>query len=216
MISWGIAGLLAVLGLLAAIMALTDFGNISDISDAYGDASSEEIEAAEEASGETFPSPGMLWISVILITLGGLGAIGGGVLVYLKHKMAGMVAAGAGGALLIGAILGMIGSGSADLSDIDVSSPIFGIICGILVGAVGAMAFFPQTKHFLGGGSVLGGGGGFGGPPSGGFGQPQQGFGQPQQGFGQQPPQQGFGQQPPPQQGGFGQPPQQGGPPQQW
>jgi hypothetical protein len=99
--------------------------------------------------------------------------------------------------------------------------PVWSLIAGILVAAIGALAFIPQTKKFLGGESVLGGPGGGGGfpPPGGGFGQPQQGFGQPQQGFGQpqqgfgQPPQQGFGQQPPQQ--GYGQPPQPGGPPQQ-
>jgi hypothetical protein len=134
------------------------------------------------------------------------------VLIYLKKSFAHFVIAGAGAALLIGAIVFMIGIPEGGEAPTRI---VFELIFGILVGAIGALGFFPQTAKFLGGGSALGGpGGGFGGPPQGGFGQPQQGFGQPQQGFGQ-PPQQGFGQQPPQQ--GYGQPPQQGGPPpQQW
>jgi len=214
-ISWGLAGIVAIFGLIAAIITLTDFGDISDIADAMDGLTDAQIKAAEDAGNASAPSVGLLWIGAIIMLIASLAAIGGGVLIYLKHKLAGMVIAGAAGVLLIASILTMIGEGSEDL---DVNSPVFGIVAAIFIGAVGAMAFVPQTKHFLGGDSVLGrpGGGGFGPPPGGGFGQPpQQGFGQqpPQQGFGQQPPQ-GYGQQPPQQ--GFGQPPQQGGPPQQW
>ena len=208
MISWGIAGAVALFGLLVAIFSLSDFGDLGD----YGDFYDSQPEAAIDAAGA--PSPGMLMLCHILILVGGVGAIGGGVLVYLKHKLASIVLLASGGVMLVFSIFELIlwaGMEGELIATPDIL--VWGIIVGILVAGAGALAYFPQTKKFLGGGSALGGpGGGFGGPPQGGFGQPQQGFGQPQQGFGQ-PPQQGFGQ--PPQQG-FGQPPQQGGPPQQW
>jgi len=215
MISWGIAGLVAVLGLVLAIITLVDFGDVSDISKALGDLSDKQMEQQYNA---TAPSPGLLWISTIAMLIGGLVAIGGGVLVYLKHKMSHIALVSAGGVMLVFAILGLVGLGSADVGGGAPNAAIFGIIFGILVGAAGALGFFPQTKQYLGGASAFGpSGGGFGGGQTGGFGQPQQGFGQPQQGFGQQPPpQQGFGQQPPPQQGFGQQPPPGGQPPQQW
>lgn len=223
MIAWAIAGLVAVLGLATAIWAVSDdifSGDLSDYADGYSSAPSSQQDLAA--------SPGILWISSILILLAGLAAAGAGVLIFLKHKLAPLVTVAAGGALALGAILYMIGFAGFDLPDeVNVSDlapfgsvKVFALIAGILIAGAGALGYFPQTKQYLGVGSVLGGQGGpggpggFGPPPGGGFGQPQQGFGQPpQQGFGQ-PPQQGFGQ--PPQQG-YGQPPQQGGPPpQQW
>lgn len=209
MIAWGIAGVAAVFGLIVAILALTDFGDLGD----YGDIYDSAPEGAIDEYG--LPSPGMLWLTTIGMLLGGLAAIGGGVLVYLKNKLAPTVLAAGGGLMFVFAIIQMILFGGIE-SGVPVEMPggtIFGLIAGIVVGAIGAMGFFPQTKKFYGMDSALAGpGGGFGPPPGGGFGGPQQGFGQPQQGFGQ-PPQQGFGQQPPQQ--GFGQPPQ-GGQPPQW
>jgi len=224
MIAWVIAGVVAVLGLVCAIWAVSDdifSGDLGDYSDIYDQAGSQQ---------DALVGPGIFYISTILILLAGLAAAGGGVLIFLKHKLAAMVTVVAGGLLAVGGIVYMIGFGSFDLpegvsvSDLDApigSVRVFALIAGILVAGAGALGYFPQTKQYLGVGSVLGGQGGpggpagpggFGPPPGGGFGQPQQGFGQPpQQSYGQ-PPQQGFGQ--PPQQG-YGQPPQPGGPPQQ-
>ncbi len=214
MIAWAIAGLVAILGLVCAIWAISDDIFSGDLGD-YAD----EYDAAPAERQESGASPGLLYLSTILITVSGLAAVGAGVLIFLKHKLATIVTVAAGGALLVFSILYMIGMAGFDTGDIDVDWPfsnvkIFALISGILIGAAGALGFFPQTKQYLGVGSVFGppGGGGYGPPPGGGFGQQQQ----PQQGFGPPPPQQGFGQQPPPQQG-FGPPPQQGGPPpQQW
>lgn len=227
MIAWVIAGLVAVLGLVTAIWAVSDdlfSGDLGDYSKLYDEAG--------DAEKELLVGPAIFYISTFLILLGGLAAVGGGVLIFLKHKLATIVTVAAGGVLIVGAIMYMIGFGSFDLpegisiSDLDApigSVRVFALIAGLLIAGAGALGYFPQTKKYLGVGSVLGGQGGPAGPTSpGGFGQPQQGFGQPQQGFGQppqqgfgQPPQQGFGQQPPQQ--GYGQPPQQGGPPpQQW
>lgn len=219
MIAWVIAGLVAVLGLVVAIWTVSDdifSGDLGDYSDLYG--------SFPEESKDQLASPGMLYISSILVLVAGLAAIGAGVLIFLKHKLATIVTVSAGGALIVFSVLYMITMGQfeGDASEAPFSNvKVFALIAGILVAGAGAMGYFPQTKQYLGVGSVLGGQGGpggpggpggFGPPPGGGFGQPPQGFGQPpQQGFGQ-PPQQGFGQ--PPQQG-YGQPPQQGGPPQQ-
>jgi hypothetical protein len=215
--AWAIAGVSALLGLIVAIIALTDFGDLSDYSKLYDS-------IPDGTPGKSsLPSAGILWLCTILILVGGLGAIGGGVLIYLKHKLASIVLASAGGAMLVFAIVYL-----ASLGDIPSSAkpnlPVWGLIAGILVGAAGALGFLPQTKHLLGGGSVLAGPGGapgYGPPPGGGFGQQPAHYGQlpPQQqpGYGQQlPPGGGYGQ--PPQQpqqppGGYG---QQGGPPQQW
>lgn len=211
MIAWGIAGVAALLGLIVAIIGLTDFGDLGDYSDAYDTIP----DAAVDQYG--LPSPGMMWLTTIGMLLGALAAIGGGVLVYLKNKLAPTVLAAGGGLMFIFAIIQMIMVGGMDLPEGSIEMPggtVLSLIAGIIVGGIGAMGFFPQTKKFYGMDSALAGpGGGFGPPPGGGFGGPQQGFGQPQQGFGQ-PPQQGFGQQPPPQQG-YGQPPQ-GGQPPQW
>ena len=208
MISWGIAGLAALFGLLVAIFALVDFGDLGDYADGYNAAPDELVDQINA------PSPGMLWLCTIAVLLGALGAIGGGVLIYLKHKLATMALAVGGGLMLVFGIfeLILIGGIKGDVGSLP-NTGVWGLIGGIVVGAAGALGFIPQTKKYLGGESVLGGSGGppsggFGGPPSGGFGQQQP----PQQGFGG-PPSGGFGQQP---QQGFGQPPQQGGPPQQW
>ncbi|TDQ04216.1 hypothetical protein [Labedaea rhizosphaerae] len=219
MIAWAIAGLVALLGLVTAIWELSDdifSGDVSDYASAVGNLPDEAKVA----------SPGLVWISTLLILLGGLAAIGAGVLIYLKHKLAANAAIAAGAVMFIGAILYMIAFGQfeGDTSDAPLGNvKVWALIAGLLVAGAGALGYFPQTKQYLGIGSSLGGpGGGFGGGSGGGFGGGQPG------GFGQQqPPQQGFGQQPPQQQGGFGgppsggfgQPPQQGGygqqPPQQ-
>jgi hypothetical protein len=208
MISWGLAGLAAILGLVVAIIALTDFGDISDYADYIKGVPDEALDKAGA------PSAGTLYLWTIVALVGGIGAIVGGVFIYLKNKFSGYTLAGAGALLLISGIAGLISL--PDGGTEGVQTPVWALIAGIIVGAIGAMAFIPQTQKLLGGGSALGGpggGGGFG-PPPGGYGQPpQQGFGQPQQGFGQ-PPQQGFGQQPPQQ--GFGQQPPPGGPQQPW
>jgi hypothetical protein len=209
MIAWVLAGVAGLLGLIVAIIGLTDLGKLSDYSDGYSALPDGPLK-------NDLPSPTILWVCAILILLGGIAAIGGGVLIFLKHKLATIVTAAAGGVMLVFGIVFMAVLG--DLSDGTGSPnlPVWALIAGILVGAIGALGLIPQTKHFLGGGSVLagpGGGGGFGGPPpGGGFGQPpQQGFGQqPPPGYGPPPP--GYGQ-PPQQPGGYGQP---GGPPQQW
>lgn len=216
LIAWGIAGLVAILGLVCALWAVSDdifSGDLGDYADGYSGASAAQKEGAA--------SPAMLYIGSIGILLAGLAAIGGGVLIFLKHKLASMVTLAAGGGLFLFAIVYMIAFGQFDIpdgADIDWTFgnvKVFALIAGILVAGAGALGFFPQTRKFLGGESVLAGPGApgsFGPPPGGGFGQPAP-YGQPPQGYGQQPPPPpGYG--PPPGQGGFGQP--QGGPPQQW
>jgi hypothetical protein len=221
MITWAIAAVVAVLGLVTAIWALSDdifSGDLGDYSDAYDQVS--DAGATAGVGKDALVAPFILYLSSILITLGGLGAVGGGVLIFLKHKLATIVTVASGGVMFVFAIVYMIAIGSFDIPDgVDADFPIgnvkvWALIAGLLVAAAGAMGYFPQTKQYLGIGSSLGGhgghggpggpGGGFGGPGGGGFGGGQSGQSGQSGGFGQQQ------QQPPQQQGGFGGPPSSG------
>ena len=141
-------------------------------------------------------------------------------LIFLKHKLATMQLAVAGGLMLVFGLFEiiLIAGIDGDVGSLP-NTGVWGLIGGIVVGAAGALGFIPQTKKYLGGESVLGGSGGgpagarwsggFGGPPpAGSASSPRSRASAARRsgGFGQQPPQQGYGQ-----------PPQQGGPPpQQW
>ncbi|MFD8500510.1 hypothetical protein [Amycolatopsis sp. NPDC059657] len=224
------AGVVALLGLIGAILMFTVMG---DIPESPSDQAVEACKAMSERAGVSASKcdgggSGRAWLYVIVLTLGSLAAIGGGVLLFLKNKLASWVIVGSAGVLLLFSIIFL-----ADLGD--VTRVVMTLIFGLLIGAVGALGLIPATQQFvgIGSGSALGGApGGFGGPPSGGFGQPGQ-FGQPpQQQFGQpggfNPPSGGFGQpgghnpasggfqqpqygQPQQQPGQFGQPGQQPG-----
>jgi hypothetical protein len=79
----------------------------------------------------------------------GLAAIGAGVLIFLKHKMAAMVTVGAGGALLVSAILYLIAMGQFDVDTGDApfsNVKVFALIAGLLVGGAGALGFFPRES----------------------------------------------------------------------
>lgn len=180
----------AVFGLIGAILSLTILVESFDVAEFL---------------------PFRFWIYIALLMVGAIAAIGGGVLMYLKNRQAHFAVLGGGAGLLLGALLFMIEGGSD-------SRIVFCFLFGIVITAVGAAAFFPQTKPYVTvGSSVLAGGAGGSGPATGGFGQPQQGFGQHPQPGPAQPHSGQFGQQPPPQQGQPQQPGQQ--PPghgQQW
>lgn len=224
LISMIIAGVVAVLGVIGAILTITLW---ADVGGAGGEAASgcsqfddPELRAQCERSAEQFAEdvsvPFRVHLYLAMLLIGSLAAIGGAVMIYLKKNLAHYLVLGGGALMLLFAfIYGVDGQFIARL--------VFLLLFGIVITAAGALGFFPQTKQYLGQGSVLGGpGGGYGPPPGGGYGPPPGGgFGQPPGGFGQQPqqpggfgqPPGGFGQQPPPQQG-YGQ--QGGQPPQQW
>jgi hypothetical protein len=198
MITWGLAGVAALFGLIATILALTDIGDVANFSSA--------ISSLPAAARGKYPSGGMLWLAELLVLIGGLAGVTGGVMIFLKNKLGVMITAVGGGLLLVGAIVWMaIVPSGASIG----GKSVFYLIAGLIVGAIGALGFIPATKKFVDpSASVLGGApGGF--PPPPGYGQqaPPPGYGQ--QPYGQPPqgPPPGYGQ--PPQQPGYGQPPQQ-------
>lgn len=209
-----VGGIVAVLALVTAILAITLMSDIS------GPGSSEIDEAVEQCVAAGAPedmcresvqqyadsaegAPGYIWFYVVMVLVGGVLAAASGVLLALLDKLKGglrkLVAPfmlGGGFFTLLFSVLLMIES-SGELTRV-----IFTMIFGLLITVAGVLALLPATAPFLGIGGP-GGGGGF--PPPGqpgGFGQPGQpgGFGQP----GQPGQPGGFGQ--PGQPGGFGQP----------
>ncbi|ALG06574.1 hypothetical protein [Kibdelosporangium phytohabitans] len=215
-ISWAVAGVAAILGLVAAILVFVDMGKISDYAEGWSNASDAMKDGVDVISGP------MLWVTAILAVLGGLAAVGAGVMIFLKNKIGATLLLVGGGLMFVGSLLFIILKG-----EIDLDSPISGwvilsLIAGIVVAGLGALQFFPATKPFVGlaAAPVVGG---FQQPPPPGYGpapygqQPPPGYGQqqPPPGYGQQPPPQQPGQQPPP---GYGQQPPGYGqqPPQQW
>lgn len=222
-------GLVAVLGLITVILAITlfaDFGGGADTSEdglieqcvSQSGMSEEQcrqgLEAAggadavaEQAEQAESSVPGYIVFYTIMLLLGGLiaAAAGAGMALYDKvpagfRKQLPFGVIGSGFIVLLFSIL-FVAETSGELT-----RTIFTMIMGILVLGVGVVAVLPATAHFVGLGGP-GGPGGFGGPP--GFGGPggPGGFGGPPPG-----PPGGFGGPPPGQQpGGFGPPP--GGPP---
>jgi hypothetical protein len=223
MVSMIILGVVALLGLIGAIMAITDLFDLIDASGAASSACDNVPAGPARESCEEFAAsadvgvPFRLYIYVILLLAGSLAALGGAVLHYLKKINYGpqLILGGGAAMFLVSFIIGIDGAFAGRV--------VLLLLFGLVIAAAGASVYFPQTKHFLGGGSVLGGPpsrpSGFGPPPGqpGGFGQPPGGFGGPppgQPGYGPPPP--GYG--PPPGQppGGYGGPPPGGPPPQQW
>lgn len=221
MISMIIMGVVALFGVIGTIMSITLFSDLS-AGGACAGLPPELEQQCEQAVSEAVP--GRYTFYTVLLLLASLAAAAGAVMMYLKHKLALYVVLGGGAAMLLFSLIFGI---DADF----IGRLVFLLLFGLVITGVGAMPYFPQTKHFVStDGSVLGGPsrdrfgppgpprgpggpGGFGGGQPGGFGQPQQGFGPPpQQGFGQPPQHGGYG--PPPQHGGYGQPG--GQPPQQW
>jgi hypothetical protein len=231
MISMIVLGAVAVFGLIGAIMMITLFSDLNPSDPCTG------LSGAARASCEDFAgnisAPGRYIVYTIVLLVAAVAAIAGAVLQYLKKvPYAHLIILGAGAVMALFAII--FGSDASFITRL-----VFMLLFGLVIAGAGAMAFFPQTRAYLGfGDGALGGPrtgpSGFGGPPPGGgfgqpggYGQPPQQFGQPPQqpgGYGQPPQQQpggfgtppgGFGQ-PPQQPGGYGQPGQSGGPPQQW
>ena len=213
-IAWIAAGVVAVLGLIAAILMFTLMGDFGSASGSASGAADQCRASMEQMGGNTSlcdrlsdvsaSVPAWAWIYTILMALGGLAAVGGAVLLFLKNKLSAWVLVASGAVLLL---FGVLFGAQADF----ITRIVFALIFGILIAAVGALALTPSTAGFFGlDGGSSGGPGGFGGPPSGGYpGQPG-GFGPPSGGFGQ-PGQPGpYGQPVGPASGGFGQPGQPG------
>ncbi|HVW41570.1 MAG TPA: hypothetical protein VHC18_09490, partial [Amycolatopsis sp.] len=188
LIGWIAAGVVAVLGLIGAILMFTLMGDFGSGSSSGADQCRASLQQYGDTSicdqfEDAASAPAWAWIYTILLALGGLAAVGGGVLLFLKNKLASWVLVASGAILLIFSIL--FGAQAEFITRI-----VFTLIFGIVIGAIGALALIPSTAGFFGLGGPSGPGG-FGGPPTGGYpGQPG-GFGQPGP-FG--PPSGGFGQ----------------------
>jgi hypothetical protein len=231
-ITWIVLGTVTLLGLLAAILTITawsDAGSASDVCAGLPD-------AASFCSSVQLPVAAIIYF--ILLIAGGVAAITGAVLIYLKKYFGQFVILGGGAVLLVFSIVFMAQYTSEGRITYD-------LIAGIFIGAAGGLAFLPQVRPFLGLPAVAPTGygqvGAFGAPapygqapygaPQQPYGMPvqQQPFGAPQQqqqpfpygqqqpgqpqpgigGFpGQNPASGGFPQQPPQQPNPYGQPPQ--------
>lgn len=238
-VAWIVLGVVTVMALLAAILTITFW---SDASAAAGGDPCAGLTGAEAQACQQFTPqntgglPTAAIIYFVLLIVGGVAAIAGAVLIFLKRYV-GQWAILAGGVLLL--LFGIIFT----VQYVSTGRIVYDLIAGIVIAGAGALAFFPQTREYLGlppvAPTAYGQAGGFGQPNP--YGQPQQPYGQqpygmPQQGYGQQPQQPGgYPQQPAsgyqqpgsgtfPQQGpasggfpqqGYGQPPQQQ-PPQPW
>jgi hypothetical protein len=205
MISLVVAGVVALLGIIGAIITITLWADLGGGGDAASGCAGlpPDLQAECERQVESATEiPFKYHLYMIMYLLGSLAAIGGAVLIYLKKPFAHYTILGGAVLVFLSSLLIFFEEGDSG------GRPIIMFIFSLVFAAAGALGFFPQTKAYVGlGGSVLGGPGGYGPPPgSGGYGPPPGG------GFGGPPPG-GFGQQPPPPQG-FGQ--QGGQPPQQW
>jgi hypothetical protein len=226
-INWVVLGVVALMSLLAAILTVTLWtqasGGGNPCDGLSGDAAAI---CGQYSSSYSLPAPAIIYF--VLLLIGGLAGVAGAVLLFLKKFFGQWAILGGGIALLLFSIVFIVQYSSE-------GRLVYDLIAGIIVGGAGALAFFPQTREYLGLPPVpttgYGQAGGFGQP--GPYGQQPQYGQQPygvQPGYPQQPaapqyPQQqqpgyqqpgsgAFPQQNPPsggfpQQPGYGQPPQQ-------
>jgi hypothetical protein len=218
---WLTLGATAVVAVVAGIMAIITFGNISDYSkgvDAYG-STDKMVQAlkAEGATNVTATAPAVLWILTIVVLVAALIAIAGSVVAFLRQfAFSAFGIIGAGALMLIVAVIGLIlwpaASNSSQSQTFDGGGKyIFFLIAGIVIAGIGAvLQFIPSfAKEIAPAGGT---GGGFGGGQPNPYGQQPNPYGQPPNPYGQ--PQQQpnpYGQQPNP----YGQPPNPYGQPQQ-
>jgi hypothetical protein len=238
-VNWVIIGLIGVLSLVALILAIVGMVRLGGATSGPANLgiTGAELQQAEQfcasnpstpecqqlAAAQSSVSSGLTlaWISLIIVLIGALAAAVGAVLLYLKRPFAHFLVLGGGAVMLIFAIV--YGAKYAFVGSI-----VYYLIAGLVVAGAGALAFFPQTREYLGlppvAATGYGQAAGFGQvyaaqqqqPNPYGQQQPYGGYPQQQQ---QPPQQQGYPQQPgqyPQQQpGGYQQAPNTGGFPQQ-
>ncbi len=213
LIGWlllGVVGILALLSIIFAIIGMSDAGSISSATNSFCQGLTDQslCQQATNAVSAAEPSLALWWITQILMLVAGLAAIGGAVLAFLRNNLTAIaphLIAGAGAVLLIASII----FGAKYYFSIEAT--VYQLIAGLIIGAIGALGYFPQTKAYLGQPAAAGVGG-----QAGGFGQPSYGqqpapYGQPQQQPYGQPGQQPYGQPQQQQQQPYGVPQQQPG-----
>jgi hypothetical protein len=147
---WSGLGIQAVMALIAAIMALVVFGNISDYSsqlDAEGGIDNVKKAVSAAGASVTLTDPTILIILNIVVLIACLAVIAGSVLAFLrKLAQAPLIMLIAGGLLLVASIVGLIlwpgGSGQTSPGS---GKYVYFLITGIVAAAVAAAIFFlPQ------------------------------------------------------------------------
>jgi hypothetical protein len=227
---WGGLAVAAAMALIAAIMTLTQFGDLGRYSDAY-DSLNNLQSIPGVTTNSSLPAPAILYI-VVLALVSSLGVIAFAALCFLRRMaQAPMLFLVSSGVLLVVGVIGLIAwpsvggvsvSGSGDV--------VYYMISGIVAAGVAAAIFFrpeftnevrfaPGAPNPLAGfGQRVAAANAYSQQPQPGYGQQPNPYGQ--QPYGQQPQQQPYGQQQYQQPGQYpqqqpGQYPQQQQPPQQ-
>src|SRR6266702_2879540 len=159
-ISWVVLAVAAVMALLGAILTITLWSEASGGADPCAGLTGAEASACAQVTG-SLAVPTAAIIYFILLIVGGVAGVAGAVLVFMKKEVGKLAIIGGGALLLLFSIIFMIQYTS-------VGRIVYDLIAGIVVAGIGALAFFPQTRAYLGlpGGLAAPGGygqvGGFG------------------------------------------------------
>jgi hypothetical protein len=188
--TWAILGSVALLGGLAAILTLVLCLDVSSAvnraSNICGQYTGDISEACRQAMKNTgLHVPAAMIIYLILLTLGGVAAVTGAVLLFLRKQAGHFLVLGGGIVLLLFAIIFEAQYAAAGRITYD-------LIAGLFLATAGGLLFVAPIRQFLGfpplntgarpgpyGGGQFGGGGQYGGPFGGGaqppYNQPQPG-----------------------------------------
>jgi hypothetical protein len=146
--NWITLGVIALLGLLGAILTVTVWADISSavgsVSDVCGDLDDQFSDLCRETVADYAPGvPAALVIYLILLILGGLAAVVGAVLMLRNKHIGQFVIIGAGAVMLLFGIVSSAHYGA-------VGRITFDLIAGLLILTAGVLMLLPQIRHFLG------------------------------------------------------------------
>jgi hypothetical protein len=206
--TWAVSGAVALLGGLAAILTVVlaiDLGTaVSRAADVCGQFGGEVSDICRQSLRNNAPHvPAAVIVYLVLLIIGGVTAVAGAVLLFLRKYVGQFLVLGGGVVLLLFAIATEAQYGATGRVTYD-------LIAGLFIAIAGGLLLVPQVRHFLGfpplstgarpgqhgggqhgggqhGGGQHGGGGQYGGGQFGGSAQPP--YGEPQPGqYGQQGP----------------------------
>lgn len=146
--TWAALGTVALLSGLAAILTLVLCLDISSAvnraSNMCGQYTGEIAQACREAMNNSgVHVPAAMTIYLILLTLGGVAAVIGAVLLFLKKAVGQFLILGGGVALLLFAIIFEAQYAAAGRITYD-------LIAGLFIATAGGLMFVPQVRQFLG------------------------------------------------------------------
>lgn len=157
-VNWVIIGVVGVLSLVSVILVIVDLVRLGGVntgpslSDDPSFAQLQQLCATNPGAPgcdqianlqSQTPSLALAWISLIVLLVGALAAAGGAVLLYLKRPFAHFLVLGGGAAMLIFSIV--YGAKYAFAGAI-----VYYLIAGLVLIGAGVLAFFPQTREYLG------------------------------------------------------------------